>query len=87
MAAYCYINKFNSFVVMVAISLLALLWAMVLLRRKYLTIMMKTTEVNLHKKLLSSEADAKEIIALLGEEVCKQLKVKFERELDVQWRN
>jgi hypothetical protein len=34
---------------------------------------------------MSSESDSKEIITLLGEEVCKQLKTKFERELDIQW--
>jgi hypothetical protein len=85
-AAFSYIKKFNPSVVMVAIIMLVVLWSIVLLRRKYLKVMIKSTEVSLQKKMLSSEADAKEITSLLGNEVCKQLKVKFERELDMQWR-
>jgi len=38
---------------------LVLLWASVLLVKKYLKSMIKRTEVSLQKKLISSEADAK----------------------------
>lgn len=54
LAAYTYIKKFQPFVVAIAIIGLILMWTIVLLRRKYLQIMIKSTEVSLQKKLLSS---------------------------------
>ncbi len=65
---------------------LLLFWALLLGWRSYLESTIEATDQKLQKKLLSTENDAKEIIGLLGPELCKQLKSKFERELEVQAR-
>ena len=75
--AYTYIKKFQPIVVMAAALTLIVFWAVVLIWKKTLEIMIKNTDTSLQRKLKSSENDAKEIMTLLGDEVCKQLKTKF----------
>jgi hypothetical protein len=48
--------------------------------------MIKRTEGKLQSKTMSSEADAKEVMNLLGERICSALKSKFEREMQVQYQ-
>ena len=65
--AYTYIVKFRVRIVIGAVLLLLVTWAGILIWRKYLQLMIKKTEASLKQKLLSSEADAKEIMGLLGD--------------------
>ena len=60
-AVYLYIKKFNALVVIVSVLTLIILWLVIFLRRKYLSVIIKKTEANLKTKMLSSEADAKEV--------------------------
>lgn len=77
LAVYTYLKKFNLLVVGIGSIVLIAMWLCILLLKKYLQVMIESTRNNLQKKEMSSESDSKEIIGLLGEEVCKQLKAKF----------
>ena len=47
-AAYTYINKFSPKVTIAATSILTVMWGIVLIRKKYLKVMIKKTETSLH---------------------------------------
>ena len=64
---YTYMKKFNPFVILISVFGLIAMWTIIIAARKYLEITVKKTEANLQQKLISSEADAKEIISLLGD--------------------
>lgn len=63
---------------------LGILWTLVIIRIQYLEIMVRRTNLKLESKAMSTESDAKEVMNLLGERICSALKMKFEREMQVQ---
>jgi hypothetical protein len=65
-------------------AFMAVLWTLVIIRIQYLEIMVKRTNLKLESKTMSTESDAKEVMNLLGERICSALKMKFEREMQVQ---
>ena len=56
---YTYLMKFNALVIIASVVVLIVMWTVILLRKKYLQVMIKKTQASLQEKLLSSEADAK----------------------------
>jgi hypothetical protein len=85
---YIYLNNFevNVEYLVLAGAALATGWILLIFRIQYLEIMIKRTEGKLQSKTMSSEADAKEVMNLLGERICSALKSKFEREMQVQYQ-
>lgn len=53
-AVYTYLVKFKPFVVICSILVIVVAWGAILSVKKYLQIMIKRNEVDLHQKLLSS---------------------------------
>ena len=85
---YSYLNRanFDPWLVLWTAAGLFTLWGFVIVRRKYLQVMLARTVTRLERKTLSSEEDVKEVMSLLGTELCTALKAKFERDLQTQWQ-
>jgi hypothetical protein len=76
---YLYLHQFQAnveYLVWTAAAV-ALAWILVIFRIQYLEIMVKRTQAKLESKTMSTEADAKEVMNLLGERICSALKMKF----------